>query len=73
MGGVDYDYDRDSFCLPHVPPASVQLGNNMRAMVYHVQARPAVLNSVTLETLSLEVVVGLLSVSIQKNTALHKQ
>jgi hypothetical protein len=65
--GVDYSYDTDAWCLPAVPPPTVQLGANNRAMVYQVGI-PAgrQLVSVTLETLSQEVVVGLLAVSLGK-------
>ena len=61
----DYDYKSDAFSLPKVPPSQVQLGSNCRAMVYGWKLRPGVeLKSVTLESLSQEVVIGLMGVSI---------
>ncbi len=65
FGGVDYEYERDGFSLPKVPPTTVQLGKNCRAVALSWQLRPGVaLESVTLETLSDEVVVGLMGVTI---------
>jgi hypothetical protein len=65
FGRVDYDYKRDSFALPKEPPPQVQLGENCRAMVYGWKLRTGVaLKSVTLETLSQEVVIGLMGVSV---------
>ena len=63
VGGVDYDYVRDGFCLPPVPPPTVQLGEANRAMVYSWRAKGA-MAAVTVEALSLEVVLGLLAVSV---------
>jgi hypothetical protein len=65
--GVDYSYDTDAWCLPAAPPPTVQLGENNRAMVYGLNI-PAgrTLVSVGLETLSQEVVIGLLAVSLGK-------
>ncbi|MEI6646011.1 MAG: LamG-like jellyroll fold domain-containing protein [bacterium] len=61
----DYDYKAEAFSLPNEPPPQVQLGNNCRAMVYGWKLRPGVeLKSVTLESLSQEVVIGLMGVSI---------
>jgi hypothetical protein len=68
--GVDYNYHRDGFCLPKTPPATVQLGNNCRAVLLSWRLRPgAVLQSVTLETLSEEVVIGLMGVTIMNPRA----
>jgi hypothetical protein len=65
FGPADYNYERDAFCLPRTPPPTVQLGNNCRAMVLNRKLRPGVkLQSVTLETLSQEVVIGLMGVSL---------
>ena len=65
FGGVDYDYERDAFALPKVPPASVQLGQNCRGIVLPWRLRPGVaLESVTLKTLSQEVVIGLMGVTV---------
>jgi hypothetical protein len=66
FGRVDYNYQRDGFSLPKTPPAQVQLGTNCRAMVYGWKLRPGVeLKEVMLETLSLDVVIGLMGLSIQ--------
>ncbi len=65
FGRVDYDYTRDGFVLPKEPPPQVQLGADCRAMVTSWKLRPGVkLASVTLETLSPEVVIGLMGASI---------
>ena len=65
FGRVDYDYARDGFTLPKEPPPQVQLGENCRAMVYGWKLRDSVaLKDVTLETLSQEVVIGLMGVSV---------
>jgi hypothetical protein len=65
FGKDDYEYKRDGFALSKEPPAQVQLGENCRAMVYGWRLRPGVaLKSVTLETLSQEVVIGLMGVSV---------
>ena len=63
--GLDYDYSEDAFCLPKTPPPMVQLGENCLAMVLNRRLRPNVsLESVTLETLSQEVVVGLMGLTL---------
>ncbi len=65
FAGVDYEYDRDGFSLPKVPPTTVQLGKNCRAVALPWRLRPGVaLESVTLETLSDEVVIGLMGVTV---------
>lgn len=65
FGHIDYDYKRDGFALPKDPPPQVQLGENCRAMVYGWKLRNgAVLKDVTLETLSQDVVIGLMGVSV---------
>jgi hypothetical protein len=65
FGGVDYDYARDGFSLPKTPPATVQLGRNCRAILLGWHLRPGVaLKSVTLETQSEEVVIGLMGVTL---------
>ncbi len=65
FGGVDYDYVRDGFSLPKVPPTTVQLGKNCRAVLLGWRLRPGVqLKSVTLETLSQEVTIGLMGVTV---------
>ncbi len=67
FGGADYSYKRDGFALPRVPPGMVQLGNNCRAMVLNWRLRKGVaLESVTLETLSEQVVVGLMGVTVME-------
>ena len=65
FGGADYDYPRDAFSLPKEPPPQVQLGENCRAMVYGWKLRSDIpLKDVTLETLSQEVVIGLMGLSV---------
>ena len=65
FGRTDYDLKRDAFALPKEPPAQVQLGENCRAMVYGWKLRQGVaLQDVTLETLSQEVVIGLMGLSL---------
>jgi hypothetical protein len=64
-GGADYDYTRDAFCLPEIPPVTVQLGSSNRAMVYSWDLKEgAVLAAVELEVYSQEVVIGLVAVSL---------
>ena len=61
----DYTAAADAYCVPKVWPQTVQLGENCRAMLLGMRLRPGVvLQSVTLETLSAEVVVGLMGVSL---------
>jgi hypothetical protein len=65
FGGSDYDYKRDGFCLPTVPPSTVRLGRNCRAVILNHRLRTDVtLNSVTLETFSQEVIIGLMGMSL---------
>ena len=62
---TDYSYEFDSFCLPQTPPETLQLGDNCRSIVACFALRKGVqLKSLTLETLSQEVVIGLLGVTI---------
>jgi hypothetical protein len=64
-GGEDYSYELDAFCLPKQPPPAVQLGHNCRAMVLSWKLRSGVdLKELTLETLSQDVVIGLMGVSL---------
>ena len=61
----DYTAPTDAFCVPAVWPQTVQLGENCRAMLLGWRLRKgAVLQSVTLRTLSAEVVIGLMGVSV---------
>lgn len=61
----DYTSETDRFCLPSVLPETVKLGENCRAMLLNLKMRKGVvLEYVTLETLSQEVVVGLMGVSV---------
>ena len=65
FGRTDYNLTRDAFALAKEPPPQVQLGENCRAMVYGWKLRPGVvLQDVLLETLSEEVVIGLMGVSV---------
>ncbi len=62
---ADYTSEADRFCLPEVLPERVQLGENCRAMLLNIKLRKdAVLKSITLETLSQEVVVGLMGATL---------
>ncbi len=64
-GSADYDYQREGFSLPKTPPATVQLGENCRAVLLNRRLRPDIeLKSVTFETLSPEVVIGLMGVTL---------
>jgi len=64
-GGEDYDYEKDGFCLPPEPPPQVQLGRNCRALVLEHPLRAGIpLAHLELETLSEEVVIGLMGVSL---------
>ena len=61
----DYEYAREGFSLPKEKPPQVQLGSNCRAMVYGWKLRPGVeLKQVTLESLSEEVIIGLMGLSV---------
>jgi hypothetical protein len=63
----DYVRETDRFCLPDKLPETVQLGENCRAMLLNLKMPEALeLESITLETLSQEVVVGLMGISILK-------
>jgi hypothetical protein len=63
--GWSYRKDVDAFCLPNPGPPMVQLGSECRAMVLNRVMRPGVvLEHVELETLSQEVVVGLMGLTI---------
>ena len=60
-----YTSEIDEFCLPDTLPETVQLGENCTAMLLNLKLRKGVeLKSITLETLSQEVVVGLMGVTI---------
>jgi hypothetical protein len=65
FGRTDYTEKRDGFSLPKQRPPQLSLGSNCRAMVYGWKLRPGVeLKEITLETLSLDVVIGLMAASI---------
>lgn len=65
---ADYHSETDQFCLPAQLPEIVQLGRNCRAMLLNLKMRKGLeLKSVTLETLSQEVVVGLMGISVMTN------
>lgn len=66
-GTNDYDYAADSYCLPEIPPEVVQLGKNCRGVVLSWELlADKILESVTLETLSQEVVIGLSGITLLK-------
>jgi hypothetical protein len=63
--GWAYRKDTDAFCLPNPLPPTVQLGSECRSMVLNRVMRPGVtLEHVELETLSQEVVVGLMGLTL---------
>jgi len=65
--GTNYDLKTDAFCLPEKLPETVQLGQNCRAMLLNLKLRKGVeVTSVSLETLSQEVVVGLMGMTIMQ-------
>jgi hypothetical protein len=62
---VDRNYIRNGALRYIAEGPSVQFGNNCRAMVLSWKLRPAMkLETVTLETLSQDVVIGLMGVSL---------
>jgi hypothetical protein len=62
---TDYTSETDRFCMPEKFPETVQLGENCRAMLLNLKLRSGVeLQSVSLETLSQEVVVGLMGITV---------
>jgi hypothetical protein len=62
---TDYTVDVNRFCLPAKLPEIVVLGENCRAMLLNLKLRAGVeLKSISLETLSQEVVVGLLGITV---------
>lgn len=64
---TDYTSEIDRFCMPAIFPETVRLGENCRAMLLNLKMRKDVeLKSITLETLSQEVVVGLMGITIMK-------
>lgn len=64
-GHFDYDHPGDAFCVPKPHPSHLQLGSNCRAMIYGLPLRRnAELERVELETLSQEVVIGIIGISI---------
>jgi hypothetical protein len=64
-GGKDYCYESDAFAMPKTPPPMVQLGKQCRAIVLAWKLQPALrLEDITIETLSQEVVIGIMGVSL---------
>ncbi len=58
----------DRFCLPERLPETVELGENCRAMLLNLKMKPGIeLKSISLQTFSQEVVVGLMGVSVMNN------
>jgi hypothetical protein len=61
----DYTSEIDKFCLPAKLPEIVQLGENCRAMLLNLKLRQGVeLKSISLETLSQEMVIGIIGITI---------
>jgi hypothetical protein len=66
FGSSYYDEAGEAFTVPKPWPMNVELGTNCRAMVLNRKLRPGmILESVTLEALSQESVIGLMGVTIQ--------
>ncbi|NCB07127.1 MAG: DUF4450 domain-containing protein [Bacteroidia bacterium] len=64
----DYTAETDRFCMPAKLPETVQLGENCRAILLNLKLRPGVeLKSVSLETISQEVVVGLMGITVMNS------
>jgi len=64
---TDYTAQTDKFCMPSKLPETVRLGKDCRAMLLNLNLIEGVeLKSVTLETLSQEVVVGMLGITLLK-------
>jgi hypothetical protein len=67
---TDYTDPIDAFVVPKPYPQTVQLGENVRAMLLNRRLRSGVsLQSVTLEALSQEVVVGLMGLTVMNAAA----
>jgi hypothetical protein len=63
--GKDYTGDAETFTVPKPWPMTVDLGSNCRAMVLNRKLRPRIpLESVTLEALSGESVIGIMGVTL---------
>lgn len=63
----DYANETDKFAVPQPWPETIQLGQNCRAMLLNRKLKQnVVLENVTLQTLSQEVVVGLMGITIMK-------
>lgn len=61
----DYSYETDAFCLPEIPPETIQLGENCRAVVVRWALKEdAALESIRLTALSEEIVVGLMAATM---------
>lgn len=61
----DYSYEASAFCLPETPPDLIELGSKCRAVSLAWQlAAGKTLSAITLETLSQEVVIGLMAVTL---------
>lgn len=64
----DYRAKADQFCLPKILPETVELGRNCRAMLLNLKLQEGIeLESVTLETLSQEVVIGMMGITIMQS------
>ncbi len=65
---ADYDSQIDRFCMPAKLPETVRLGENCRAMLLNLKMHKGIaLKSITLETLSQEVVVGMMGISVMNS------
>lgn len=69
-GRHDYTDPHDAYCVPQPHPDTVTLGTNCRAMLYGLRLNSqAVLQTVTLEALSQEIVIGVLGMSVSTDFA----
>jgi len=70
FGSAYYTEDCESFTVPKPWPMSVELGDNCRAMVLNRKLRPGVkVDSITLQALSEEPVIGLMGVTLMHHPA----
>jgi len=68
-----YTSEVDKFCMPARFPETVKLGKDCTAMLLNLKMREGVeLKSITLETLSQEVVVGLMGITVMESDSQNK-
>jgi hypothetical protein len=62
--GGDYNYEVDSFSLPKTPPPTLTLDEGSRAVAFVRPLRKGTVREIEIETLSMEVIIGLMALSI---------